>query len=130
VVELFRDLALRRDRRGAHALGVFGSSVANVLRRLVRIARHYGSDPRFLLLGDAARARAHARACSARRRGRREDGSPSGARIFGVYNPPMLDAVAGLRANALEEARELARARVRPDHQTIFFCQRRTRSRC
>ena len=55
-----------------------------------------------------------------------EDASPSGERTFGVYNPPLLNAVAGLRASALEEARELARVVCGPAHQTIFFCQRRT----
>ena len=108
--------------------GVFGSSVANVLRRLVRIARHYGSNPRFLLSSATLRDPAeHA----LRLVGRPvevvgEDGSPAGERAFGVYNPPMLDPVAGLRANALEEARRLAHRVCGPQHQTIFFCNRRT----
>jgi DEAD/DEAH box helicase domain-containing protein len=111
---------------------VFGSSVANVLRRLVRIARHYGSDPRFVLCSATlAEPAAHAR----RLLGRDvvvvdEDASPSGERVFGVYNPPLLSPVAGLRANALEEARELAPLLCGPGHQTIFFCRRRPRSRC
>jgi DEAD/DEAH box helicase domain-containing protein len=47
--ELFKDLRYVVVDE-VHTLGgVFGSSVANVLRRLVRIARHYGSDPRFLM---------------------------------------------------------------------------------
>ncbi|MEZ5980366.1 MAG: DEAD/DEAH box helicase [Planctomycetota bacterium] len=108
--------------------GVFGSSVANVLRRLQRIARHYGSDPRFLLssatLHDPA---AHVRTLIGRDAVVvQEDGSPSGERVFAVYEPPILDAVAGLRANALEEARRLAQVVCGPKHQTIFFCNRRT----
>jgi len=108
--------------------GVFGSSVANVLRRLLRIAAHYGSRPQFLLSSATVRDPA---AHGARLIGREvavvgEDGSPAGERIFGVYNPPMLDTVAGLRANALEEARRLAHRVCGPDHQTIFFCNRRT----
>jgi DEAD/DEAH box helicase domain-containing protein len=126
--ELFRDLRwIVLDE--VHTLaGVFGSSVANVLRRLVRIAAHYGSSPRFLCSSATlADAGAHVRTLL----GRDlvvvdEDGSPSGARTFGVYNPPMLNPVAGLRANALEEARELAEALCGPSHQTIFFCKRRT----
>ena len=108
--------------------GVFGSSVANVLRRLVRIAEHYGKRPQFLLSSATLRDPAeHA----ARLIGREvevvaEDGSPAGERVFGVYNPPMIDSVAGLRANALEEARRLAHRVCGPDHQTIFFCNRRT----
>ncbi len=126
--ELFRDLRYVVVDE-VHTLGgVFGSSVANVLRRLVRIARHYGSDPRFVLCSATlAEPAAHAR----RLLGRdvevvHEDASPAGPRIFGVYNPPMVNAVAGLRANALEEARELAPIVCGRDHQTIFFCRRRT----
>src|SRR5262245_7762516 len=108
--------------------GVFGSSVANVLRRLVRLARHYGADPKFLCCSATLRdAASHARKLL----GRDvvvvdEDGSPSGERTFGLFNPPMLNPVAGLRANALEEARALASAVCGPEHQTIFFCRRRT----
>ena len=126
--ELFRDLRFVVVDE-VHTLGgVFGSSVANVLRRLVRIARHYGSDPRFLL-GSATLAEpaAHAKGLLGRDvEVVAEDASPSGRRIFGVYNPPILNPVAGLRANALEEARELASVVCRKDHQTIFFCRRRT----
>ncbi|MDP6409141.1 MAG: DEAD/DEAH box helicase, partial [Planctomycetota bacterium] len=126
--ELFRDLeTIVIDE--VHTLsGVFGSSVANVLRRLLRIARHYGREPRFLCcsatLRDGARhaERLLGRAVEVIDR----DASPQGRRIFTVYSPPLLDPVAGLRANALEEARRLARHLVGPRHQTIFFCRRRT----
>ncbi len=126
--DLFRELrTIVIDE--VHTLsGVFGSSVANVLRRLLRICEHYGARPQFLLSSATLRdARHHAR----RLTGRDVhvvslDGSPAGARAFGVYNPPVLDPVAGLRANALEEARRLAPLLCGPDHQTIFFCNRRT----
>ncbi len=126
--ELFRALELIVIDEVHTLSGVFGSHVANVLRRLVRIARHYGADPRFVLSSATIRdARAHAE----RLLGRPvevvdEDGSPAGARLFGVYNPPMIDPVAGLRANALEEARRIAARVCGPGHQTIFFCNRRT----
>lgn len=108
--------------------GVFGASVANVLRRLVRIARHYGAEPRFLLSSATLRDPAeHARALLGREVAVvGEDASPSGKRIFGVYDPPIVDAVAGLRANALEEVRRLAPYLCGPSHQTIFFCNQRT----
>lgn len=126
--ELFRDLAFVVIDEVHTLSGVFGSSVANVLRRLTRIARHYGSDPRFLLCSATlSEPAAHARRLVGREvRVVGEDGSPSGARTFGVYNPPLLNPVAGLRASALEEARELAKQVCGPQHQTIFFCQRRT----
>lgn len=126
--ELFRDLRYVVIDEVHTLSGVFGSSVANVLRRLVRIARHYGSDPKFLCcsatITDPA---AHARNLLGRDVAVvAEDGSPSGARLFTLYNPPVLNPVAGLRANALEEARKLARHLCGPEHQTIFFCRRRT----
>lgn len=125
--ELFRGLRyIVLDE--VHTLsGVFGSSVGGVLRRLVRIARHYGSEPRFLLSSATVRDPLdHARALL----GRDveivdQDGSPHGKRVFGVYNPPIIDPVAGLRANALEEVRRIAPSVCGPGHQTILFCNRR-----
>jgi DEAD/DEAH box helicase domain-containing protein len=126
--ELFRDLRYVVIDEVHTLSGVFGSSVANVLRRLVRIARHYGSEPTFICCSATITAAAeHARALLGRDvQVVDEDGSPSGARLFTIYNPPVLNPVAGLRANALEEARKLARHLCGPEHQTIFFCRRRT----
>ncbi|HED65493.1 MAG TPA: DEAD/DEAH box helicase [Planctomycetes bacterium] len=125
--ELFRDLrTIVIDE--VHTLsGVFGSSVANVLRRLVRIARHYGSDPRFLLSSATVRDPAQH---GERLIGRPvsvidEDASPHGKRHFAVFDPPIVNPVAGLRANALEEVRRIAPRLAGPAHQTIFFCNRR-----
>ncbi len=125
--ELFRDLRYVVIDEVHTLSGVFGSSVANVLRRLVRIARHYGSDPRFLLSSATVRDPA---AHAARLLGREvevvtEDASPHGKRVFGVFDPPIVNPVAGLRANALEEVRRLAPFVTGPRHQTIFFCNRR-----
>ena len=126
--ELFRDLRYIVVDEVHTLSGVFGSSVANVLRRLVRIARHYGANPQFLASSaTVADPRAHA----TRLFGRPvtvidEDASPAGERLFGVYEPPVVNPVAGLRANALEEARALAKEVCGPKHQTIFFCGRRT----
>ncbi|MFT4540456.1 MAG: DEAD/DEAH box helicase domain-containing protein [Planctomycetota bacterium] len=126
--ELFRDLEYVVVDELHTLSGVFGSSVANVLRRLMRIARHYGSSPRFLA---SSATLYEAGAFAERLFGRKvelvdEDASGTGTRTFGVYQPPILDPVAGLRANALEEARELSRVVCGPKHQTIFFCSRRT----
>ncbi len=126
--ELFRDLRYIVIDEVHTLSGVFGSSVANVLRRLLRIARHYGARPRFLASSATLRdPGAHARALFGREVAVvADDASPSGERFFGVYEPPLLNPMAGLRASALEEARELARAVCGPGHQTIFFCGRRT----
>ncbi len=126
--DLFRELRYVVIDEVHSLAGVFGSNVANVLRRLQRIARHYGADPRFLLSSATLRdPLAHGAGLI----GRPvelvdEDGSPAGERVLAVYNPPLVDRVAGLRASALEEARRLAPRLCGPGHQTIFFCNRRT----
>lgn len=127
-VELFRDLRYIVVDEVHTLSGVMGSSVANVLRRLLRIARHYGAEPRFLAASATLRDPGpHAEKLFGRPlEVVSEDGSPAGARTFGVYDPPVVDPVGGVRANALEEARELARVVCGPAHQTIFFCGRRT----
>lgn len=126
--ELFRDLRYIVIDEVHTLSGVFGSSVANVLRRILRIAAHYGSRPKFICCSATiSNAAEHGEALLGRRpRVVDQDGSPAGARLFGIYNPPVLNPVAGLRANALEEARKLARHLVGPGHQSIFFCRRRT----
>jgi DEAD/DEAH box helicase domain-containing protein len=126
--ELFRGLEYIVIDEVHTLSGVMGSNVANVLRRLLRIAKHYGSNPRFLLSSATLRDPAlHGLNLIGRPvHVVGEDGSPAGERILALHNPPMLDPVAGLRANALEEARLIARAVCGPHHQTIFFCNRRT----
>lgn len=125
--ELFRGLrTIVLDE--VHTLsGVFGSHVANVLRRLLRIARHYGAEPRFIAssatIGNPAQ---HLK----RLLGREvaivdRDGAPRGEKKFIIYNPPMVNAVAGLRANALEETRKLAGHLTAGGHQSIFFVKTR-----
>ncbi|MBI1380854.1 MAG: DEAD/DEAH box helicase [Planctomycetaceae bacterium] len=126
--DLFRELRYIVIDEVHTMSGVFGSSVANVLRRLLRIAHYYGADPKFLLSSATLREpAAHGRALIGRGvEVVEDDGSAAGKRIFGVYEPPLLDAIAGLRASALEEARHLADVLCGPAHQTIFFCNRRT----
>lgn len=126
-VDLFRGLRfVVLDE--VHSLGgVFGSHVANVLRRLLRVARHYGSEPVFLAssatIGNPAE---HLRRLVGRDVAIVDrDGAPRGAKHFVIYNPPLVNAVADLRANALEEARKLAAIVSGDDHQTIFFVRTR-----
>ena len=89
--------------------GVFGSHVANVLRRLRRLARVYGAEPQFLLAsatianaGELALALTGEPATVVDR-----DTSPKAEREVVVWNPPLLDAELGLRASALGEASRL-----------------------
>ena len=126
--ELFRDLEFVVVDEVHSLSGVFGSSVACVLRRVMRIARHYGASPRFLASSATLRdAAGHGERIFGRpMRVVDRDGSPAGEQTLAIYNPPIVNAAAGMRANALEEARELAKTLCGPNHQTIFFCGRRT----
>jgi DEAD/DEAH box helicase domain-containing protein len=110
--------------------GVFGSHVANVLRRLVRVARFHGSDP--CLLGATATI-GNPRAHAARLFGVAEDdvelvdesGAPRGSRRFFLFNPPVVNAELGVRASYVKQAVRLATDLVRAEVPTIVFGQSR-----
>ncbi|MBM3145088.1 MAG: DEAD/DEAH box helicase [Chloroflexi bacterium] len=103
--------------------GVFGSHVANVLRRLKRIARFYGSEPQFILtsatIGNPAELAQELIeepvALIA------DDASARGAKHFLLYNPPIVDPELGLRASMLAESVRLADDLLSYDLQTIVF---------
>ena len=107
--------------------GVFGSHVANVLRRLRRIARIYGSEPQFLLatatisnpaglgqdlLGTPVTVIA-------------DDAAPRAERTVVLWNPPLLDVELGLRGSALAEAAKLQAAFVARGLRTLTFAKSR-----
>src|SRR5262250_1442224 len=80
--------------------GVFGSHLANVLRRLARISAHYGARPQFIM---ASATIANPRELAERLTGESveevaENGAPSGARTFVCYNPPVVNPELGIRA--------------------------------
>ena len=108
--------------------GVFGSHVANVLRRLLRICAHYGSTPQVV-------------SCSATIGNPAElvetltgrppvlvdrNGAPSGEKHVVVLNPPVVDPQLGVRAGALGLVRRAALAFLRAERQTIVFARART----
>ena len=107
--------------------GIFGSHVAHVLRRLRRIAAHYGADPTFICTSATIGAPAElARALTGVEvTAVTDDGSPSGERVVAVWNPPLLDADAGTRASAHGEAAGLVAELVRAERRTIGFCPSR-----
>jgi len=82
--------------------GVFGSHLANVLRRLRRICRHYGSDPVFICCSATiANPKEHAeRTAGSPMTLIDNDGSPKGGRRFVLWNPPPLDQAARGRPDA------------------------------
>jgi DEAD/DEAH box helicase domain-containing protein len=103
--------------------GVFGSHVANVLRRLKRVARFYGADPRFILTSAtiANPAELASALIEAPVRLIRDDGSPRPDRHIIIYNPPIVDRELGLRRSALLEAVRLAQDLLHHGAQTIVF---------
>jgi DEAD/DEAH box helicase domain-containing protein len=107
--------------------GVFGSHVANVFRRLRRIARHYGSDPVFLASSATiANPAEHAqRLLGVPVEVVDRSGAPRGERHFALYNPPVVNRDLGLRANALEEVRRLSDLFAGGAVQAIYFVRSR-----
>ena len=107
--------------------GVFGSHLANVLRRLRRICRHYGSAPQFIM---ASATIANPGELARRLTGEpveeiTESGAPTGDRVFVCYNPPVVNRELGIRAPYLGEAAKLAVRFLRERIATIVFAQSR-----
>jgi DEAD/DEAH box helicase domain-containing protein len=107
--------------------GLFGSHVANVLRRLRRICRFYGSRPQVIC-------------CSATIGNPKElaerlledevtllddNGAPSGPKVFAFYNPPVINRELGIRRDALLEAERLAGEFIRNRVPLIAFARSR-----
>ncbi len=110
--------------------GIYGSHVANVLRRLQRICRHYGGNPTF--------CGASATVSNAAEHGRRlfeqhvhcvdEDGSPRGKKHFVFLNPRITQQASGMRVPASEAARQLGGQLLDSDLQSIFFARSRSQT--
>jgi DEAD/DEAH box helicase domain-containing protein len=109
--------------------GVFGSHLANVVRRLRRIAAFYGANPQFIC-------------CSATIANPKElaeqitegdvelidnNGAPRGEKHFILYNPPVVNRELGIRKSSVKEARNIAGKFLFNDIQTIVFARSRLR---
>ena len=107
--------------------GVFGSHFANVLRRLKRICRFYGSRPQFILASAtiANPVELAERLIEEPVKLIDDDGAPRGEKHFILYNPPLTDPQLGLRRSSLLEARDLAAQFLLNDVQTILFARAR-----
>ncbi len=103
--------------------GVFGSHVANVLRRLKRVARFYGATPQFILTSAtiANPAELAGWLIEAPVSLVEDDGSARGAKHFLIYNPPIVDRDLGVRRSALQESVRLAEDLLVYNVQTILF---------
>ena len=107
--------------------GVFGSHMANVLRRLRRICRFYGAEPRFILTS-ATIANPHELAEMLIETSAMlvdDDGSPQGEKHIIIYNPPVIDPALGVRRSYIREAERLAGAFLAEDVQTVVFARAR-----
>src|SRR5947208_1828298 len=107
--------------------GVFGSHVANVLRRLRRLAAAYGTEPRFVLTSAtiANPVDLAERLTGLDFRLVDDDGAPAAERQVAMWNPPLLDESTGARASALSEAAGLLARLVEEDVRTICFLKSR-----
>ncbi|MGB9606025.1 MAG: DEAD/DEAH box helicase, partial [Bryobacteraceae bacterium] len=107
--------------------GIYGSHLANLIRRLKRICAFYGSSPRFVC-------------CSATIANPRElaerlleepvelvdrNGAPSGEKYFVFYNPPVVNRQLGIRRSYLGEARRVAMEFLQRGLQTLVFANSR-----
>lgn len=110
-----------------HYRGVFGSHLANVLRRLKRICDFYGANPQFICCSAtiANPAELAARITGVDMHLIDNNGAPSDKKYFIFYNPPVVNKELGIRRSSLLEARGLAEMLIRNGVQTIVF----TRSR-
>ena len=108
--------------------GVFGSHVANVLRRLLRLCAHYGSSPQLIVcsatignplpLAETLTGRSPVLV--------ERNGAPSGRKHVVVLDPPLLDEASGARASAFGLAERSALAFLRAGRQTVVFGRSRT----
>jgi len=107
--------------------GVFGSHLTNVLRRLRRICRHYGSNPTFVCSSATiANPRELAEALVEQPFELvSESGAPRGEKFFLFVNPPVVNAQLGIRRSYLAETRRLASEFLKRKLQTIVFAQSR-----
>ncbi|MHB8574615.1 MAG: DEAD/DEAH box helicase [Dehalococcoidia bacterium] len=108
--------------------GVFGSHLANLIRRLRRICAFYGSDPIFICCSatianpkDLAEKLLDAPVELIDR-----NGAPSGDKIVAVYNPPVVNRQLGIRRSSAFSVRSIARELLRGGAQTIVFSPSRT----
>jgi DEAD/DEAH box helicase domain-containing protein len=105
--------------------GAFGAHLSNLLRRLLRVCKHYGSEPRFLCSSATiANAREHAEAiCHRPFRLIDRDGSPSAGKVIHFWQPPVGDN--DLRRPVTTELAQLVPHLVEQRLRTIAFCRSR-----
>lgn len=107
--------------------GVYGSHMANVLRRLARICQFYNSKPVFICCSATI---ANPRELAQTLTGQpfeliSENGSPAGEKFFIFYNPPVVNRQLGIRRSYIGETRRLAMEFIDRKQQTLVFANNR-----
>jgi DEAD/DEAH box helicase domain-containing protein len=107
--------------------GVFGSHVANVMRRLRRICRFYNADPIFILCSAtiANPAQLAGELIDGEVNAITESGAPQGAKHLLLWNPPVVNPDLGIRASARSQTTRIARMAVKQGLKSIVFAQSR-----
>jgi DEAD/DEAH box helicase domain-containing protein len=107
--------------------GVFGSHLANVLRRLARIAEFYGSKPQFICCSATIANPGELAAQLIEREVEvvEENGAPAAEKLFVFYNPPMVNRNLGIRRSYLNETTRVAKELLARKLQTIVFANSR-----
>jgi DEAD/DEAH box helicase domain-containing protein len=107
--------------------GVFGSHLANVLRRLKRVARFYGSDPQFICCSAtiANPGELASQLIEKEVEVVGDNGAPAGEKLFVFYNPPMINRNLGIRRSYINEATRVAKEILARKLQTIVFANSR-----
>lgn len=126
-IKLFENLKFVVIDEIHHYRGIFGSHLANVVRRLRRVCNFYGSDPIFIC---SSATIANPAELAERITGKKvnlvdKNGAPTGEKHFIIYNPPVINKQLGIRKSALGESFNLAERFIRERIQTIVFAQYR-----
>ncbi len=128
-IRLFENLEFVVIDELHHYRGVFGSHLANIIRRLKRICAFYGSSPQFICCSatianpkEMAEKITESPMCLVD-----DNGAPSGERHFLFYNPPVVNAELGIRASSVKEAARLGAKLLSNDIQSIIFARSRLR---
>jgi len=126
-LELFRNLKYIVIDEIHVYRGVFGSHVANVIRRLKRICRFYGSSPQFICCSATI---ANPLELAQKMVGERfvlvnNNGAPQGEKYFLFYNPPVINKELGIRKSLVKEVARFVAYFLNYDIQTIIFSRSR-----
>lgn len=108
--------------------GVFGSHLANVLRRLKRVCAFYGASPQFILCSATiGNPKDHAEALLEEEvHAITDSGAPTGDKHVLLWNPPVVNPDLGLRASARSQSNKIARTAIKAGLKTLVFAQSRT----